>query len=421
MSNKNYTRREWLRRSSAIGAISTAHLLLPRWMPRLAFSPRHQAPRGDVLLCIFLRGGADAMNMIVPHGEDAYYAARPNLAIPRPDDNSSTLKTIDLDGFFGLHPALASLQPIFANGQLKAIHATGSPDPTRSHFEAMSYMEIGTPGEKTMTSGWIGRHLSTLDTGNGSPVRAVGWGTAAQQALSGPISPVVLQSIADYHLGGRVDVAMQMMASLTSLYSQDTEAIAATAQATIDALDLVGKIDINQYIPQNGATYAEDGFSFGLKQTAALIRADVGLEVACLDLGGWDTHAQQGSVEGEQAALLSILANGLAAFHQDMGQDMANVTVVVMSEFGRRLQENADIGTDHGHGGAMMVMNGSFAVSAPVIANWPGLAEENLVRGDLAITTDYRTVLSEILTKRLNNPLTNEVFPNFTANNVGLF
>ncbi|PJF44956.1 MAG: hypothetical protein CUN55_01245 [Phototrophicales bacterium] len=421
MSQKNYTRREWLRRSAALGAISSAHLMLPRWMPRMAFSPRHQAPRGDVLICIFLRGGADSLNMIVPFGEEAYYAARPNLAIPRPDDNSAALKTIDLDGFFGLHPALANLHPIFANGQMKAIHATGSPDPTRSHFEAMSYMEFGTPGEKSVTSGWIARHLSTLDTGNTSPVRAVGWGTAAQKSLAGGIAPVVLKSIADYHLGGRVDVAMQLMQSINTLYQQDTEALAATANATVEAVDLIGKVDMNQYVPQNGAVYPEDDFSFGLKQTAAIIRADMGLEVACLDLGGWDTHAQQGSTEGEQAGLMNVLANGLAAFHQDMGPDMARVTVVVMSEFGRRLKENADIGTDHGHGGAMLVMSGQFATNSPVLTQWPGLDEEHLDNGDLAITIDYRNVLAEILQYRLNNPLLQEVFPNFTPEPVGLF
>ena len=421
MAKKAYTRREWLHRSAAISTLSTAKLMFPRWMPNFAFSPRYQAPRGDVLICIFLRGGADSMNMIVPYAEDAYYSARPQLAIPRPDDSSSDLKVLDLDGFFGLHPALSPLHSIFQANEMKAVHATGSTASTRSHFEAMNFMESGTPDDHSLTTGWIGRHLSTLDTGNTSPVRAVGWGTAAQRALAGSISPVVLKSIADYHLGGRLDVAQQMMASIQQLYSQSTESLAAAATATTEAIDVIGNINIDQYRPQNGATYPESDLGMGLLQTAAIIRQDVGLEVACLDLGGWDTHAQQGGAEGEQAGLLTALSEALAAFHQDMGGDMSRVTVVVMSEFGRRLHENADQGTDHGHGGAMLVMNGDFANAAPVIADWPGLADENLDRGDLAITIDYRHVLSEILQKRLNNPLLNEIFPNYSPQDIGLF
>lgn len=421
MPQQSYSRREWLRRSTAIGTISAAHLMLPRWMPRFAFSPKYQAPQGDVLICVFLRGGADSLNIIVPHGEDAYYNARPLLAIPRPDSSGSEAKALDLDGFFGLHPALAPLQNVFEGNQLKAIHATGSPDPTRSHFEAMSFMERGAPGDHSMTTGWIGRHLSTLDTGNVSPVRAVGWGTAAQESLAGNVSPVVLKSIADYHLGGRLDVAQQMMASINQLYVQNTDALAAAATATTEAIDLIGQVNIDQYRPQNGTVYPENDFGMALLQSAAIIRQEMGLEVACIDLGGWDTHAQQGSVEGEQATLLSELAEGLAAFHQDMQAEMHRITVVVMSEFGRRLQENADQGTDHGHGGAMLVMNNNFANTAPVIADWPGLEAENLDRGDLAITIDYRHVLSEILNKRLNNPLIADIFPNFTPEEIGLF
>ncbi|NDJ85295.1 MAG: DUF1501 domain-containing protein, partial [Chloroflexi bacterium] len=312
---KSYTRREMIRRSAALSTISGAALLLPGWMPSLAFSPKKQAPRGDVLVCVFLRGGADGLNMIVPHGDENYYTARPQIAIPRPDASGTSARTLDLDGFFGLHPSLEALQPSFNAGHLTAVHATGSPDPTRSHFKAMSYMERGTPGDQTLTTGWIGRHLATLDTGNNSPVRAVGWGTAAQEAIRGPVSPVVMQSIADYHLAGRTEVAMQMLETINSLYTQDTDSLQAAAQATTDAIDIVAQVRIDQYRPQNGALYGEDPFGLALMQTAALIRADVGLEAACVDLGGWDTHADQGGTEGDHAALLERLATGLAAFH----------------------------------------------------------------------------------------------------------
>ncbi len=418
---KSVSRREMLHRGAALATLSGAHMLLPRWMPRLAFSPRYQAPRGDVLVCIFLRGGADGLNIVVPHGEDTYYNVRPQLAIPRPDTTGSEPKALDLDGFFGLHPALAPLQPIFAGGELKAVHASGSPDPTRSHFEAMSFMERGTPGSKELTTGWIGRHLASLDTGNQSPVRAVGWGTAAQQAIRGPVSPVVLKSIADYHLGGRLDVATHMMESINALYDQDTDSLQAAADATLSAIDLISQVRIDQYRPQNGAVYPDGDFGFGLMQTAALIRAEMGLEAACLDLGGWDTHANQGGVEGTQAQLLAALAGGLAAFHTDMGVDMSRVTLVVMSEFGRRVQENANQGTDHGHGNVMFVMSGNLTTQVPVIAQWPTLAPDALDNGDLAITTDYRNILSEVLIQRLNRPNTSEVFPDFTPTDMRLF
>ena len=259
------------------------------------------------------------LNMIVPYAEDSYYAARPQIAIPRPDESGSDPKTLDLDGFFGIHPSMEALRDIFLGGQLTAIHATGSPDPTRSHFEAMSFMERGTPGAKDLNTGWIGRHLSTLDTGNISPLRAIGWGTAAQQAIRGPVSPVVLKSIADYHLGGRVDVAAQMMESINTLYEQDTEQLSAAAEATTSAIDVVASINIDQYQPQQNAIYPEDNFGFSLKQTAALIRAEVGLEAACVDLGGWDTHAAQGGIEGDHAALINSTFQWISRFPSRYG------------------------------------------------------------------------------------------------------
>ncbi len=420
MTTKLLSRREMLHKSTAMATLTTAQVALPHWMPRLAFAPLYDAPRGDVLVTIFLRGGADALNMIVPHGDDAYYAARPRLAIPRPDTLSSDPKTTDLDGFFGLHPALASLAPIFNAGELVAVHATGSPHPTRSHFEAMDFMERGAPGNFDVATGWMGRHLATLNTGNNSPIRAVGWGTAAQTALRGPVAPIALQSIADYHLGGRVDIAEHLLASLHNLYTLDGETLHTAATATQSALAVIASVDIANYVPQHGAVYPEIEFAFGLQQTAALIRADVGLEAAAIDLGGWDTHVNQGAVEGTQARLLSTLADGLAAFHADLGPDLDGVTVVVMSEFGRRLAENGGSGTDHGHGGALLIMSGNLDRS-PIVADWPGLQPEALDRGDLAITIDYRDILSDLLQHRLNNPSIAEIFPDFTPQGLNLF
>ncbi|MEO0564357.1 MAG: DUF1501 domain-containing protein [Chloroflexota bacterium] len=413
---KTLSRRQFLKASGLL----TSMAALPRWMPRLAFAQPYDNPAGDVLLVIFLRGGADALNMVVPHGDDTYYAARPRLAIPRPDARDEA-RTLDLDGFFGLHPALAPLLPIFQAGQMTAVHAVGSTSDTRSHFEAMDFMERGTPDDTSMVSGWVARHLASLATDNDSPVRGVGWGTALQQSLATAPSTVALKSITDYHLNGDERQAQAMMQSLMSLYTLGDDALQRSAAATQSASDVVQSVGYARYVSQNGATYPETDFALALRQTAALIRADVGLEVACLDLGGWDTHLNQGGTTGRHASLLTQLANGMSAFHQDMGPDMRKVTAVVMSEFGRRVAENAGAGTDHGHGGAVFIMSGNLSTSA-VVADWRGLSPEVLDRGeDIPSTTDFRDVLSTIIHQRLGNPNVDAVFPNYTPELLSLF
>lgn len=410
------SRRTFLKTTSAV-ATTSATFGLPSWMPRLAFAQPYNNPKGDVLVSIFLRGGADALNMIIPHAEDAYYDARPQLAIPRPDASDET-KTLDLDGFFGLHPAMSPLHQIMNDNRMLAVHATGSPHDSRSHFEAMDYMERGSQ-EFDVSTGWIGRHLASTATDMDSPIRGIGWGTAIQKALTGAPSTVAMQSIIDYHLGGDEQAAMQMMTSLMSLYQMDGS-LYDVAQSTQSAIDVVQAVGYENYVPQYGAEYPETDFAFGLRQTASLIRADVGLESACIDLGGWDTHVNQGGTQGTQAGLMQTLADGLSAFHQDMGMDMNRVTVVVMSEFGRRVQENSGRGTDHGHGGAMLIMSDNL-IKQPVFAEWPTLAPDKLVQGDLAITIDYRDVLSELLAKRLKNPAIEQIFPDFTPTQRGIF
>lgn len=409
------TRRRFLQGSALAAAAA-----LPAWMPRLAFAQPYNDPRGDVLISVFLRGGADALNMIVPHGDDLYYGTRPTLAIPRPDD-SAAAKVLDLDGFFGLHPALSALLPIFQGGHMKAVHATGAPHNNRSHFEAMNFMERGEMNSFHVSTGWIARHLSTLAPEEPSPVRGVGWGAALPTALSGAPSTVAMQSIIDYHLDGDEQLAAHMLQSLSRLYSLGSDSLAETAQATQDAIAVVQAVGYENYRPQNDAQYPETDFARALRQTAALIRADVGLEAATIDLGGWDTHAAQGSTEGVQAQLMVELAEGLAAFHQDMGADMAKVTLSVMSEFGRRVEENGSQGTDHGQGGAMLLMSGGLREGSPVYSDWPTLAPDALDHGDLAITTDYRDVLTELLRKRLKNTQTTSIFPDYTPTERNLF
>ena len=384
--------------------------------PRLAFAPAQTAPRGDTLVVVFLRGAADTLNIVVPHGEAAYYARRPTIGIPRPDDHQAParLRAIDLDGFFGLHPSLAPLLPAWQAGHLAPIHACGAPDESRSHFRAMELMERGVDDERGPASGWIGRHLATLDTGNQSPLRAVGLGQLPQRSLSGAVPVSALRSIADFHLGGNPAAVAQMQAALTSLYAGG-EALSVIGQETMGILGTLEALDPLGYSPAHEARYPNSDFGMGLRQVAMLVKAAVGLEVAAIDVGGWDTHFAQGASEGQMANLLADLGQGLAAFHADLFDYADQLTVVTMSEFGRRVQENGSLGTDHGHGSLMLLMGGNVA-GGRVGGQWPGLATEQLVGpGDLAVTTDYRDVLAEVCLKRLNNPAVGEIFPGYAA------
>lgn len=403
---------------SAAGILFGSQIMpLPKWMPRLRLADPHVGARGDTLVCVFLRGGADGLNIVVPHGDEAYYERRPTIGIARPDDSRRQERALDLDGFFGLHPALRPLQPLYQAHALALVQATGSPDETRSHFEAMDLMERGAvPGEYT---GWLARHLGTLDTGNRSVLRAIGVGDMLPASLTGALSATALESIADYHLQGRDEKVGEMQALLAALYSRQDDLLQAAAGQTLEAITVLSKIDTQNY-QANGRGYGEQPFGRAMQTVAQLIKADVGLEVACVDLGGWDTHVAQGSTEGIMARNLTELGEGLAAFYEDLQTQMDGVTVVVMSEFGRRVQENASLGTDHGHGNMMMVL-GNGINGGRVFADWPGLHREQLVGpGDLSITTDYRDILAELLRKRLNNPYVDEVFPNYRVTERGI-
>ena len=386
-------------------------LTLPQktWMPRYSFAPRNRAPRGDTLVVIFLRGAADVLNMVVPHGEAAYYRLRPTLGIPRPDDARSRReeRALDLDGFFGLHPNLAPLLEAWQEKQLAILHACGAPDESRSHFKSMELMERGVGDERGPASGWIGRHLATLDTGSVSPLRAVGMGTRPQRSLSGTIPVSALRSIVDFHMGGDARRLEQMRLALDYVYRED-----ALGEETLAIMQTLQKLDPAAYRPR-GAAYPDSEFGLALKQTAMLIKAALGLEVAAIDVGGWDTHFTQGSASGLMPNLMKDLAAGLAAFHADLRDEMDRMTVVTMSEFGRRAYENGSLGTDHGHGSMMMLLGG-HVLGGRVHGQWPGLEQGQLVGpGDLAVTTDYRDVLAEVLLKRLNNPALDEIFPGY--------
>jgi len=398
---------------------SSRPLMTGLTFPRLSFAPNNSAPRGDTLVVVFLRGAADGLNMVIPHADEEYHRLRPSLRLPRPDDPRAAedRRTIDLDGFFGFHPALRPLLPAWGAGQLACIQACGAPDESRSHFKAMELMERGVSEESGPATGWIGRHLASLNINNPSPLRAIGLGEQIPRSLYGPIPASSVRSIADFHLGDSKS-AQALASALSVLYAGEKD-LCVMGQETLQIMETLGKLDPIHY-SSSGSAYPESDFGRGLLQIAMLIKAEVGLETAAIDLGAWDTHFAQGVQDGQMARLMEDLSAGLAAFHTDLEKYMSGITLVVMTEFGRRAYENASLGTDHGHGGLMFVLGGAVN-GGQVITHWPGLEKENLVGpGDLAVTIDYRDVLSEILSKRLNNPAQAQIFPGYEPKPVGI-
>ena len=387
---------------------------------RVAMASPNTGPRGDTFVCIFLRGGADSLSMIVPHADSEYHAQRDSTRIAAPDDLQvdSQQRAINLDGFFGLHPKLAPLQEIYNANDMAFIHATGQPNASRSHFEAMKMVERGVENNGVYT-GWLGRHLASYDTDNQSPLRAISIGKMLPASLSGEVPALAFKSIDKYHLrGNKTQQKADMQALLQSFYQSD-DPLSLTANKTFAAMETLSQINTENYQPR-GRAYPQTKFGEDMRTVAQLIREDVGVEVACVDKGGWDTHATQGGAEGNLATKLHDLGQTLLAFYEDIQNEKDNVTLVVMSEFGRRVKENAANGTDHGHGGMMMLLGGGIE-GGQVYTEWPGLHPDQLDNNrDLQITTDYRDILGELITKRLNNPHVGTVFPNYTVNELGL-
>ncbi len=392
-------------------ASAAAALVTPVWLPKLVFAQSENSER-DLLVCVFLRGGADGLTLCVPHAEQAYYDARPTLAIPAPDSVLSNRAT-DLDGFFGLPPALARLKPIYDARQLAIVHATGSSHPTRSHFEAQDFMEAGTPGDSTVVTGWLARHLHSVREADDVVLRGMAASTTIPRTLGGAPKTVAITSIDEYGLVGREETRDAQLDLFREVYGSSNDVLSAAANNITTTTSLIDRIKSSPYTPAGGAAYPTDGWGEGLKTIARLAKADVGLEAACIDLDGWDTHAEQGSLNGELNGLMDRFARGLEAFHADMADRIDRTTVVVLSEFGRRVDENGSKGTDHGHGNAMFVMGGHVN-GGQVITDWPELSPDALDdRRDLAITIDYRDILSEVLTKRAGNTSLEAVFPGY--------
>jgi len=362
------------------------------------------------MVVLFQRGAMDGLNVVVPFGERNYYAMRPTIAIPQPSRGGDAA-AIDLDGFFSLHPSLQLLQPLFRNGNLAIVHAAGSPDPTRSHFDAQDFMESGTPGLKATDDGWLNRALQSMPEKKPSPFRAVAFGPYLPRTLQGVAPAVAIPDLKQFKMYGSQQTAQ---GGFEAMYAQTVDqALRGVGAETFEAMDQLKKINPDSYQPENGAEYPKNRFGQSLQEIAQLFKSDLGLEVAFLDSGGWDHHVNEGGVQGQLANLLRDLGQGIAAFHQDMGDRMGDVVFVSMSEFGRTARENGNRGTDHGHANCMFVMGGDIK-GGRVYSRWPGLSDGELYQGrDLTVTTDYRSVLGEIMTKHLGNRDLKAVFPGF--------
>jgi uncharacterized protein (DUF1501 family) len=399
-------------RDSALALVTLG--LSPSFLRRTALAmDLPLAARGKVLICLFQRGAADALNVVVPFGERQYYTLRPSIAIAPPTRAAGDSGAIDLDGFFGLHPALAPLKPLWDSGLLAPVHAVGSPSATRSHFDAQDYMESATPDHKGTPDGWLNRYLATSGTCEQcapAPFRAVAMTPQTPRILQGSAPSVAMNSVAEFTVRSGGTQAAQ----LEALYrTGSADLIHGTGTEMFEAVKLLRAANPQRYQPEHGAVYPASQFGQRLLSIAQLIKSGVGLEVAFADVGGWDTHVNQGGATGQLAQRLGDFGAAIAALVTDLGDRMEDVVIVTMSEFGRMAQQNGNGGTDHGHAGAMFVIGGRVN-GRRVHGQWPGLAREQLYEGrDLALTTDFRTVFTEVASRHLGATKSDALFPGF--------
>ena len=429
------TRRVFLR-NGAITLVGTA--ALPGFLARAAYGAADPGIRTKRLVVIFQRGAADGLNIVVPHGEAAYYAMRPTINIPKKS-------VIDLDGFFGLHPSMAAFEPLWKQKHLAIVHASGSPDPTRSHFDAQDYMESGTPGIKATEDGWLNRALREMPAGGMAPgkaatakagvsagissgdrfangpsqsdpsaFRAIAMGTSLPRILSGQEPVLALNNLDDFAVGGKNPKAAPIATTFESMYARSVDTVLhGTGQETFDAVKMLKTADPGKYTPAAGANYPKGRFGDSMRQLAQLIKANLGVQVAFADIGGWDHHVNEGSTQGQIANVTGEFSQAIAALWTDLGDLGEDTLVVTMSEFGRTARENGNRGTDHGHANVMFVLGGPVR-GGKVYGRWPGLEESQLYESrDLAVTTDFRTVLGEVVSRHLGNRDLKMVFPGF--------
>lgn len=395
-------RRFFLHKGALALAGTTA---IPQFLVRSVLAQTPGTP-GKRLVVIFQRGAADGLNVVVPYREKNYYRMRPSIGIPQN-------QVIDLDGFFGLHPSLASFKPLYDAGHLGIVHAVGSPDMTRSHFDAQDYMESGTPGVKSTEDGWLNRALQSEDLRHRAPhtaFRAVAVSADVPLTLAGKVPAIALNNVNDFTVAGRGPAPSPAANAFEAMYGESGDRIFhAAGEETFDAVKMLRAANPAQYQPN--AVYPNSEFGNNMKQIAQLLKANLGVEAAFTDVNGWDTHQNQGGVNGQLANRLRDFSDSIAAFWSDMGDDADNITLVTMSEFGRTARENGTGGTDHGHANAMFVLGGNVK-GGKVHGRWPGLEDEQLNQGrDLALTTDYRAVLGELVNRTIGAQNLDLVFP----------
>jgi uncharacterized protein (DUF1501 family) len=398
------SRRFFLRNGALALAGTTA---IPSFLMRSVLAQTVAVPNRR-LVVIFQRGAADGLNIVVPYREKNYYSMRPSIAIPQN-------QVVDLDGFFGLHPSLGSFKPLYDQGHLAAVHAVGSPDTTRSHFDAQDYMESGTPGIKSTQDGWLNRALQAEDlrcTCEHTPFRAVALGADVPRTLAGKVPAIALNNVNTFAVGGRGPAPSLAASAFEAMYADSGDRIFHSAgDETFEAVKMLRDANPAQYTPDPNAKYPNSEFGNNMKQIAQLLKANLGVEAAFTDVSGWDTHQNQGSVNGQLSNRLRDFSDSIGAFWRDLGDSAENVTIVTMSEFGRTARENGTGGTDHGHANAMFILGGQVN-GGKVYGRWPGLANEQLNEGrDLALTTDFREVLGEVVTRTLGANNLDLVFP----------
>ena len=410
------TRRVFLR-NSALAVVGTA--AVPSFLTRAAFGAAEGPLHNKRLVVIFQRGAADGLNIVVPYAEPQYYAMRPSINIPRKS-------VIELDGRFGLHPALAAFQPLWQQGHLAIVHAAGSPDTTRSHFDAQDFMETGTPGVKITEDGWLNRSLHNMPMNSAtlaqnSAFRAIALGPSLPRILSGAEPAVAMNNINDFSVGGKNPKASPAATAFEAMYDHSSDSVLhGTGEETFDAVKMLKAADPGKYNPAPGANYPKGRFGDSLRQLAQLIKANLGVQVAFADIGGWDHHVNEGAAEGQLANVLGDFSGALAAFWTDLGDLGEDTVVVTMSEFGRTARENGNRGTDHGHANVMFVLGGPVK-GGRVYGRWPGLDQSQLYEGrDLALTTDFRQVIGEAVARHMGNQNLANVFPGYD-NQTGKF
>lgn len=411
-----------------LGGLALLATGVPAWLPRIVMAQSHVSNR-DVMVYVYLRGGADGLTMLAPYGDPAYATIRPTLRLLPPGGSAQSSLGLPNSNYFGLAPGLAPLLEVYEAGKLAMVHASGFmvSNPSRSHFDAQRFMEVGKFNDPTLFSGWLGRHLS--DTGAvmpAAPVRAIGVANGLQQSLVGgpksiPVPGLSQSSAPNYNLTGSASTVATRLARLNSMYAAVADPVKTAAQTTQATITLLNSIGFSSYQPAGGGVYPTSAFGYAMKSAAALIKADLGVEAIAIDKSGWDLHASLGPVTGTMNTLMDDLGRGMQAFFRDViGGSTRNVVVVVMSEFGRRAAENGSAGVDHGYGNLMFLMgsriNGGqiFSRNAQGQAGWPGLGPGQLFQNlDLAATIDFRNVLSEVCVNLLQNENLANVFPGY--------